>query len=252
MGILALLNIIAELLRNIAEIVLLWLRERRTGPTPPGRRVNWRRIRNIALSVAAGIAMCAAVIGLAAYFRNYRRFFADVPENHNSYAEIKWAFNHRIAEGVRETDGERRLLFKPDDPATHAHMITFLWRFVDSPKAQSADVPFDAKNHRYQEASSRWATERHLIPGDITYEAYNSYCTRGDAITYLWIIMEEPNYMQSGRAFALKDYYKEAFAWASENGVTKAASFQDFEAYGLCPRNQAVTFLYRARNLRRN
>ena len=41
-------------------------------------------------------------------------------------------------------------------------------------------------------------------------------------------------------------YYKDAVAWAYENGITGGASAATFNPNGICTRAQAVTFLWRA------
>ena len=80
---------------------------------------------------------------------------------------------------------------------------------------------------------------------------FNPYgvCTREQAVTFLWRANNCPNPTSNVNPF--KDvnpgsYSYKAILWAVEQGITTGASSTTFNPYGICTREQIVTFLWRA------
>ena len=71
--------------------------------------------------------------------------------------------------------------------------------------------------------------------------------TRGEAVTFLWRLQGEP---ESTREFPFRDvpdeaFYREAVAWAYENGITTGLSPTQYGGGFWIDRAQALTLMYR-------
>lgn len=75
-------------------------------------------------------------------------------------------------------------------------------------------------------------------------------CTRGQIVTFLWRAQGAPEPASSTSPFTdVQDpsqYYYKAVQWAVENGITGGTGDGKFSPGKACPRDQAVTFLWRA------
>lgn len=79
----------------------------------------------------------------------------------------------------------------------------------------------------------------------------NQGCTRGQAVTFLWRAMGEPEPESTTNPFtdvSAGSYYYKAVLWAVENGITNGTSKTTFSPNATCTRGQIVTFLHRTEN----
>ena len=104
------------------------------------------------------------------------------------YAEaVAWAVENGITNGV----GADR--FAPDAECTRGQIVTFLWRFRDSPRPANAAVPFpDVSPDAYCAGAVAWAVENGVTNGlTPTRFAPDATCTRGQIVTFLYRAMGE-------------------------------------------------------------
>lgn len=79
--------------------------------------------------------------------------FTDVDLDAYYGAALRWAYSLGIVKGTSPT------MFSPHDPATRAHVVTVLWRWLGSPAA-TADNPFgDVESGRFYTKAAIWAGE---------------------------------------------------------------------------------------------
>ena len=77
----------------------------------------------------------------------------------------------------------------------------------------------------------------------------NKYCTRAEAVTFLWRAMGCPDAVMQYCPFTdvnSGSYYYKAVMWANEKGITTGTSDTTFSPDAVCTRGQIVTFLWRA------
>ena len=75
-----------------------------------------------------------------------------------------------------------------------------------------------------------------------------STVTRGQAVTFLWRAMWEPEPETTGNVFTdvkAGDYYEQAVLWAVENGITNGTGGGRFSPNDPVTRGQMLTFLWR-------
>ena len=74
----------------------------------------------------------------------------------------------------------------------------------------------------------------------------NGTTTRAQLVTILWRMMDEPEASKSAPFTDLtQDWYREAVAWAAENGITTGTSATTFDPNAPVTREQMVTIFYR-------
>ncbi len=191
-------------------------------------------------------AVKAAIEALEETFDGF--LFEDVKDPGKFYYDaVYWAFyaDPQITNGIDETH------FGPEDPCTRGHVVTFLWRAAGEPEPTSAQTPFtDLKPGAFYEKAVAWAVEKGITKGETdTTFAPDANCTRGQIVTFLWRFKEEPAPKSATTPFTdvnPSGYYKNAVAWAVEEGVTKGLTETTFGPEATCTRGQVVTFLHRA------
>lgn len=148
------------------------------------------------------------------------------------------------------TNGTTARTFSPYAICTHAQILTFLWRASGSP-ASDIDNPFpaDIETKAYYYPAALWGYEKGLI--DDTFNPY-AYCTRLQAVTYMWKLSGAP--AAYGDGFAFTDVPDDpdalnAVAWAVEHSVTNGTTETTFSPAKRCTRAQIVTFIYRGRDM---
>lgn len=173
--------------------------------------------------------------------------FVDIPKvSHWAHVPIDWAVTHHLSSGTTSTT------FSPNKGCTRAAVVTFVWRALGSPKPVSKQCPFlDVSKNTYYYQPVLWAVENGIIAGtSSTTFSPKKVCTRAEIITILWRAMGSPPASGSS-AFPFRDvptdaYYREAVAWAVENGLTSGTTPTTFSPKKTCTRASAMTFLYRA------
>ena len=111
-----------------------------------------------------------------------------------------------------------------------------------------ADVPASA----YYAEAVAWAVKNGITGGTsaTTFDP-NGFCTRAQAVTFLWRAAGSPTPKSAEMPFAdvlAGSYYYDAVLWAIENGITNGTSDTTFGPNVSCSRGQIVTFLWRSQN----
>ena len=118
------------------------------------------------------------------------------PENTNTgftdvagkafYAKaVAWAVENGI------TNGTSPKTFSPDATCTRGQIVTFLWRFSNSPKPKNTETGFkDLKKGGFYVDAVAWAVENEITNGMTkTTFAPDATCTRGQVVTFLYRAM---------------------------------------------------------------
>ena len=171
--------------------------------------------------------------------------FTDVAEGAYYYAPVLWAVQKQITNGTSAT------AFSPGDNCTRAQIVTFLWRAFGSPKPASDKNPFtDVKKGDYFYEPVLWAVASGITTGtSATTFSPSAFCTRGQAVTFLWRAAGKPAADVKTNPFSdvsASAYYREPVLWALKNNVTNGTSATTFSPDSTCTRGQIVTFLYRS------
>ena len=154
------------------------------------------------------------------------------------YADaVDWAVNFGITTGTSETT------FSPDLTCTHAHFLTFLYRYA------TAQVVFGAEAYNVAVA---WAGESGLLGVDFDP---GEQLTRADMVQYLYALMldqldpsELERLAEASLPFAdvpADADYLPALRWAVQAGVIQGTGEAAFSPDMTCTRAQAMTVLYR-------
>lgn len=167
--------------------------------------------------------------------------FLDVPDW--CAAAANWAGLQNIASGYGQH------VFGPNDPCTHAQILTFLWR-VEAKPAAKAPSPFTVAEY-YQDAVD-WAYEKGLIDSGFDPDAP---CTRASAIKYIWLQrvlnasqFESDSLHAAGSGFTdvpADADYAQAVTWAVNNGIAGGYPGNIFAPNEVCSRGHIITFLHR-------
>ena len=114
-----------------------------------------------------------------------------------------------------------------------------------------SENPFtDVPSGAYYEDAVIWAVKNGITGGTsaTTFDP-NGFCTRAQAVTFLWRAAGSPAPKSTTMPFTdvpAGSYYYDAVLWAIENGVTKGTSDTTFSPNANCSRGQIVTFLWRS------
>ena len=165
--------------------------------------------------------------------------FDDVPAGAWYCDAAQWAAARGITTGATETT------FEPAAPCTRANILTFLWRAAGQPAAEGQNPFTDLAGGEYYYDAALWACEQGLIDGTVFDAAAG--CTRGDVVTYLWMLAGSPVPAgQSPFADVASDApFAQAAQWAVDQNVTTGTSDTTFSPDTVCSRGEIVTFLYR-------
>lgn len=111
--------------------------------------------------------------------------FTDVKPGAYYANAVLWAVENGISVGT----GDSR--FRPNSICTRAEAVTFLWRYMGSPKPEAEDSPFtDVPANSYYSGAVRWAVEAGVTNGVSEFRfAPNSGCQRGQIVTFLYRCM---------------------------------------------------------------
>ncbi len=112
--------------------------------------------------------------------------FTDVGEKDFYAKAVAWAVEKGITNGISPTS------FAPDATCTRGQIVTFLWRFWESPIPTSTSTKFnDVSPNAFYAQSVAWAVEFDVTKGmtDTTF-APDVSCTRGQIVTFLYRSMK--------------------------------------------------------------
>ena len=184
--------------------------------------------------------------------------FTDLKDTDYYYYPVIWAYNQepRITDGIG--DGTA---FSPNEVCTREQVIMFLWNAAGAPDPKNTTTVFTDAKDKYYKTAILWAIEEGIASGTSETEfGIKKPCTRAQAITFLWRMMDcpEPKSLQSPYIDVVpKDnkYYLKAVLWAAENGITAFLSTKEEKEAGKgllfhpkadCTRAEFITFLYEA------
>lgn len=179
------------------------------------------------------------ILGAAESTASTASGFTDVKPGAYYADAVQWAIKNKITAGTSATT------FSPNASCTTGHILTFLWRAKGSPEPSIKNPFSNVKSTDYFYKASLWAKEKGLVSGK-TFQG-NTLCTRGEAMTYLWILAGKPPVGDSAfQDVPTSASYAKAVAWAVREGITSGTSATTFQPKSSCTRGQIVTFLYRA------
>ena len=169
--------------------------------------------------------------------------FSDVSTSAYYYEAVKWAQEKGITGGIGNG------LFGPNQPCTHAQIVTFLWRAAGSPVVNYAMNMSDVPEGSYYAEAVRWALSEGITTGTSAKTfSPDATVTRAQVVTFLWRANDQPAAGNSGFLDVSSNaYYARAVDWAFANGITTGVDYGAFGPDTACTRAQIVTFLYRAR-----
>ena len=103
--------------------------------------------------------------------------FSDVMSNDIFALSVPWAVENGIAKPSSKTT------FSPNEPCTRGQVLTYIYRWNDSPKSSIKNPFKDVKPSDSFYNAALWAYEKGLFKGNTLNG--NSPCTRGDTIEFL-------------------------------------------------------------------
>lgn len=112
--------------------------------------------------------------------------FVDVAGDAYYYDAVLWAVEKGITKGYTEDT------FAPEMTCARGEIVTFLWRYADSPDVETREHPFKdvEENHYYYEAML-WAVEQSITSGYTAVEfAPFHTVTRGETVTFMYRYQE--------------------------------------------------------------
>lgn len=122
--------------------------------------------------------------------------------------------------------------------------------FPISTKTQAPELPFvDVNKGAYYYDAVVWAYGKDITTGiSDTRFAPKAPCTRKEIVTFLWRANGRPEPTATNNPFVdVKGGYAEkAILWAYSEGITNGVDATHFRPNGVCTREQAMTFLWRA------
>lgn len=141
-----------------------------------------------------------------------------------------------------EDDLERMDIYEiGNEPLLNAVFYRF---YTESP---FEDVVYSEDNWYYEPVL--WALNMGITAGtsETTFSP-NNFCTRAQAVAFLWRAAGEPEPETTTMPFTdvrPGDYYYDAVLWAVESGITAGTTTTTFSPSKSCTRGQIVSFLYR-------
>ena len=167
--------------------------------------------------------------------------FTDVPEDAYYRKAVEWALAKGITGGISATE------FGPEEPATRAQMITFLWVASGCPEPAISENPFsDVSEGDYFCKAVLWAYEKGITSG-VGNGLFGSdqTVTRGQTAAFLYGAAGRPDVgSEPFEDVSEEDYYEAAVAWVYSKGITAGTSEATFNPDADCLRCQIITFLY--------
>ena len=134
-------------------------------------------------------------------------------------------------------------VFKQETPVTPAP--------TQEQPAVEKEVSFrDVSKTDYYYEAVQWAVKKNVTQGaDRNRFAPDAYCTRAQAVTFLWRAAGSPTPKSRTLPFrdvGPSDFYYDAVCWAVEQGITGGTGANAFSPDAEVTRSQTVAFLHRA------
>ena len=147
------------------------------------------------------------------------------------------------------TAGTSEDTFSPNQIATRAEAVTFLWRAYGSQEPTDTECGFtDLEQDAWYRDAVLWAVEKGITGGtsETTFSP-NQVCNRAEIVTFLWRAAGSPTSELQSCPFldvSEQDWYRDAVLWAYENGVTAGTSATSFSPTKSCTRAEISMFLF--------
>ena len=111
--------------------------------------------------------------------------FTDVKQGSFCYQAVLWAVENKITNGMSPST------FAPDKTCTRGQVVTFLWRFRNTPDPKNDSTQFqDVPAKAFYARAVAWAVENKITNGtDSTHFSPEATCTRGQVVTFLYRTM---------------------------------------------------------------
>ena len=107
--------------------------------------------------------------------------FDDVKEGQYYYDAVLWAVEQGITTGTTATT------FRPDQTCTRGQIVTFLWRYNDTPPIGDENPFEDVPYGEYYYDAVLWAVDKGITTGTTpTTFRPNATCTRAQIVTFLF------------------------------------------------------------------
>ena len=118
--------------------------------------------------------------------KNTKTQFTDVGSKAFYAKAVAWAVENKITNGMSADK------FAPAATCTRGQIVTFLWRFKNSPAPKSTKTAFtDVSAKAFYAKAVAWAVENNITNGMTpTSFAPESTCTRGQIVTFLYRAMQ--------------------------------------------------------------
>ena len=164
--------------------------------------------------------------------------FTDVKSSDDFARSAPWAVEKGIAKPSSKTT------FSPNEPCTRGQVLTYIYRWNDSPKSSIKNPFKDVKPSDSFYNAALWAYEKGLFKGN-TFNG-NSPCTRGDTIEFLWKYANSypMNPADNFTDVPRSSKYHSAVSWAYWMRVASGTTQTTFEPESACTKAQVVTFIY--------
>lgn len=173
-----------------------------------------------------------------------------LPNQYYSEALI-WAIKKGFADGYTQTydrNGNIVMNFGTLDVCTRAQMVTLIWNMYGKQTPIAASSKFvDVVKGSYYEEPVIWATENGVTDGTgLDTFSPDLKWSRAQAVTMCWKILDRPAVAASNvfEDVNSQDWYYEAVAWASKNGVLLDNTVGKFDPNADCTRAEMITYLY--------
>lgn len=164
--------------------------------------------------------------------------FSDVMSNDIFALSVPWAVENGIAKPSSKTT------FSPNEPCTRGQVLTYIYRWNDSPKSSIKNPFKDVKPSDSFYNAALWAYQKGFLEGK-TFNG-NAPCTRGDALEILWkcsgsmSMIAIDNFTDVPRS----SKYQQPVSWAYYGAIAKPTTKTTFEPESVCTKGQIVTFIY--------
>jgi len=184
--------------------------------------------------------------------------FKDVPSTAYFSNAVKWAYKEGITAGTTETT------FGSYNDVTRAQFVTWLYKYAVSKDASVEIADSDVKSvfsdvatDKYYAKAVQWAVVNNVTAGTTaTTFSPDKNITRAQALTMLWRAMGSPTVgvgQEDERTLKFTDLptnaaFRTAMVWAIHEGITSGTTPTTCSPDNICPRSQAVTFIYGANN----
>lgn len=166
--------------------------------------------------------------------------FGDVPGDAYFTEPVQWMVDNEL------TNGTSPGCFSPDRQLTRGELAVFLWRYAGEPFGGSE--PFtDVNPSDFFAEAVAWMVNNGITTGTsaTTFDPTRTV-TRAEVATFIWRFMGEPD----GGSEPFVDvpagqFFSEAVAWMSNNGITTGTSATTFHPGRAVTRAEIATFLWR-------